>query len=115
MSEKRTSRLIRHHTVKHASNGQRSKGRHEHTMGNRPVFLPGEIGREQPIVNAVSNLIQPRRDDLGESLFVTDLIDEFVRADEYSGPAKRCQSVDGALCVLAGGESGKFSNDDVPY
>jgi hypothetical protein len=70
-------------------------------MGNRPVFLPGEIGREQAIVNAVSNLIQPRCDNLGESLFVADFIDEFVGADEYSGPAKRCQSIDRALRTVS--------------
>lgn len=70
-------------------------------MRDRPVLLAGIVGREQAVVSAIANLLQSLRDDFAESLLVTHLIYQFMRADEDAGTSQRGQAEDLACSSLS--------------
>lgn len=72
-------------------------------MRNGPVLLPRVVGRKQAIVGAIANFLQASDDKFGESLLVADLVDEFMRADEYARLAKGSES-ENRTCRLVSGD-----------
>lgn len=50
-------------------------------MGNRPVLLPGVIGRENTIMETVSGLGETRGKLFGESFFIAYFVYQLPRTD----------------------------------
>lgn len=63
-------------------------------MRDRPILLAGVVGCKKTIVCAIANLLQTLRDDLAESLFIANLVDQLMRADEDAGAAKGGEAKD---------------------
>lgn len=80
-------------TIKHAPNRQGPKCRDQNTMRHGPIFLPRVMGREQTIMNTISELIQRTGNHFGETLLVKDLIHELMSTDEYSRSPEESQPI----------------------
>lgn len=81
-------------TIEHAANHQRAKCGDKDAMRDRPILLAGVVGGEKTIVCAIANLLQTLSDDLAESLFVANLVDQLMRAYEDAGAAKGSETKD---------------------
>jgi len=65
------------HLIKHAADGERSKGREQNTMCFAPIWLI-IVSRKEAIVNALSNSTQDRLERLLKPLFVTEFVDKGI-------------------------------------
>lgn len=72
-------------------------------MRDRPILLAGIVGCEKAIVCTVANLLQALSDNFAESLFIANLVNELMRADEDSGLAKGGETKDLACTLVSGG------------
>jgi hypothetical protein len=70
-------------------------------MRDRPILLTGIIGREKAIMCAIANLLQALSDNFTESLFIADLVDQLMRADEDTGTAKGGETKDLACAIVS--------------
>lgn len=69
-------------------------------MRDRPILLAGVVGGEKTIVCAIANLLQTLSDDLAEPLFIANLVDQLMRADEDAGAAKGGETKDLAWGIV---------------
>lgn len=82
------------HLVEHAVDGHGPEGGRQDAVGDAPVlFFRADCG-EEPVVDALADLVEDAPDVLLEAFFVADLVYELVARDEYCAAAGEVQFVD---------------------